>query len=153
MSRLLKRPLHAETRRRGTDLSRNFVSVAPLDLSQLKVLPLAMRKSLTRADDILVDPDSPAPPVAPAIAARIAECAERIRAARRQGSSVMLIYGAHLLRNGTARILERLMAGGWTRACGNQRRRHDPRLGIRVARRVERKCRENVANGHIRHVG
>ncbi len=25
----------------------------------------------------------------------------------------MLIYGAHLLRNGAARILERMMAAGW----------------------------------------
>ena len=34
------------------------MSVQPLDLSRLKVYPLAQRKSLTRADDILLDPDA-----------------------------------------------------------------------------------------------
>jgi hypothetical protein len=79
----------------------------------LKVLPLAERKSLARVEDILLDPDGPVPPCSEAIAARVAECAEKIRAARRQGATVMLIYGAHLLRNGAARILDRLMAAGW----------------------------------------
>jgi hypothetical protein len=85
----------------------------PLDLSRLKVLPLSMRKSLTRVDDILVDPAAPAPPLATQLMERIAECAERIRAARRRDASVVLIYGAHLLRNGTARILDALMEGEW----------------------------------------
>jgi hypothetical protein len=87
--------------------------VQPLDLSRLRVFPLAQRATLTRADDILIDPDSPPPPVSPEVAARIAECAARVREAKRRGASVMLIYGAHLLRNGTARILERMMAGGF----------------------------------------
>ena len=36
-----------------------IVSVTPLDLSKLKVFPLAERKSLTRADEILIEPDAP----------------------------------------------------------------------------------------------
>ncbi len=84
-----------------------------LDLSKLKVFPLAERRSLTRADDILLDPDSPAPECSERNEAIIEDCAEQIRAARQRGATVMLIYGAHLLRNGTARILERMMAGGW----------------------------------------
>jgi hypothetical protein len=43
----------------------------------------------------------------------IEDCARKIAAARARGAAVMLIYGAHLLRNGAARILERMMAGGW----------------------------------------
>ena len=89
------------------------LSVEPLDLTRLKVLPLAERQSLTRIEEILLDPDA-APPACPEpIVARVADCAERIREARRRGSSVMLIYGAHLLRNGAALILDRLMADGW----------------------------------------
>jgi hypothetical protein len=87
--------------------------VQPLDLSRLKVFSLAERRSLSRVEDILLDPDVPVPPCTEAVAARVADCAERIRAARRLGSTVMLIYGAHLLRNGAARILDRLMAEGW----------------------------------------
>jgi len=84
-----------------------------LDLSRLQVFPLAERKSLTRADDILLDPDASPKPLAPQLAPLVARCAADIRAAKERGASIMLIYGAHLLRNGAARILERMMAGGW----------------------------------------
>lgn len=84
----------------------------PLDLSRLRVFPLSARQSMTRAADILVDPDSP-PSLAPGLAERAAVAADAIRAARKRGATVMLIYGAHLLRNGAAKILERLMAQGW----------------------------------------
>jgi hypothetical protein len=87
--------------------------VEPLDLSRLKVLPLARRESLTRADDILIDPARPPSPCSPQTAELIAGCAARIRAARDRGASVMLIYGAHLLRNGAALILDRMMARDW----------------------------------------
>lgn len=85
----------------------------PVDLSRLKVFPLAQRKSLTRAEEILIDPDStPKPPTAPN-AALIEESARQIKRAREKDKSVMLVYGAHLLRNGAAHLLERMMAKGW----------------------------------------
>lgn len=87
--------------------------VRPLDLSRLKVYPLAERASLTRADDILLDPDAEPKPVSPANLAVIRDCAAKIAAARDRGASVMLVYGAHLLRNGAAKILDRMMAAGW----------------------------------------
>ena len=89
------------------------MTIAPLDLSRLKVLPLTERQSLTRADDILVDPNAAPPALASANATPVQLAAERIRAARERGASVLLIYGAHLLRNGAARLLDSLMAGGW----------------------------------------
>ena len=89
------------------------MNTQPLDLSRLKVLPLAERHSLTTVDEILIDPDSPARPCTERIGSQIRDCAQRIRTARERGASVMLIYGAHLLRNGAARILERMMAGNW----------------------------------------
>jgi hypothetical protein len=85
----------------------------PLDLSKLKLLPLSQRRSLCAIDDILVNPDSPPPACPPAITAAIAECAQNIRSAREAGAAVMLIFGAHLLRNGASLILDRLMARGW----------------------------------------
>ena len=89
------------------------MTVRPLDLSRLRVFPLAERESLTRADDILIDPDTPPKPCSEGNAALVRECAGRIIDAQRRRASVILIYGAHLLRNGTARILERMMARGW----------------------------------------
>ncbi|MBU6399156.1 MAG: hypothetical protein KGS61_02460, partial [Verrucomicrobia bacterium] len=43
----------------------------------------------------------------------VEDCARRIVEARRRGSSVILLYGAHLLRNGAALLLERMLARGW----------------------------------------
>jgi hypothetical protein len=89
------------------------MSVVPLDLSRLKVLPLSQRKNLTTADDILIDPDAAPPACSPRNLALIAEAAAKIRAARERGAAVILIYGAHLLRNGAAQILSRMMERGW----------------------------------------
>lgn len=96
-----------------SDREPRAMTVSPLDLDRLKVLPLAQRVSLTKADEILIDPASKPKPCNEQNQQLIAECAQRIRAARDRGASVMLIYGAHLLRNGAAGILERMMAGNW----------------------------------------
>jgi hypothetical protein len=87
--------------------------VQPLDLSKLKVFSLAERRSLTRADDILLSPDAKPKPAPDHLAPLLRDCVARIRAARERGASVMLIYGAHLLRNGAALILDRMMERGW----------------------------------------
>jgi len=89
------------------------VNVQPLDLSKLKVYPLAERRSLTRADEVVIDPESSPKACPERVAPVLQDCAVKIRAARERGAAVMLIYGAHLLRNGAAQILERMMAGGW----------------------------------------
>jgi hypothetical protein len=89
------------------------VKVQPLDLRMLKVLPLAERRSLTRAEEIAIDPDAAPSPCPEPVASVINECALTIRAARARGATVMLIYGAHLLRNGAAPIVERMMARDW----------------------------------------
>ena len=80
-----------------------------LDLHRLRVRPLAERRSLTRVEDILIDPASPPPP-ASGVAA---ECAERIAAGRRRGAAVILMYGAHLIRNGAALLVTEMMERGW----------------------------------------
>jgi hypothetical protein len=89
------------------------MDVRPLDLARVKVRPLAERRSLTRADDILVDPASTPPACSDRVASTVAACSAAIRRARERGAAVILIYGAHLLRNGAAAIVERMMAGGW----------------------------------------
>ena len=89
------------------------MSVQPLDLARLKVFPLAERQSLTRADDILIDPDSPPGPCPEGLASLDRGVRGQDQGRPRRGAAVMLIYGAHLLRNGAARILERMMAEGW----------------------------------------
>jgi hypothetical protein len=87
--------------------------VSPLDLSQLRILPLHQRKSLTHCDDILLPLDDPAPPLREELADQIAKAADAVEAARKRNASVVLLYGAHLLRNGAALLLDALMARGW----------------------------------------
>lgn len=89
------------------------IAPQPLDLRRLRVLPLAQRKSLTRVEEILQAPEALPPPCSEAVRRSLQQCADRILEARRRGASVILMYGAHLLRNGAALILERMMARGW----------------------------------------
>ena len=85
----------------------------PLDLKRLKVFPLAERKSMSRLEDILVNPDIPPPPCPEPLQLQIQNCARQIAAARQRNASVVFIYGAHLVKNGAAAIIERLMDQGW----------------------------------------
>jgi hypothetical protein len=43
----------------------------------------------------------------------IEECVEKIQSARMKNASVMFLYGAHLVKNGGAALIDRLIAGGW----------------------------------------
>lgn len=89
------------------------MDVSPLDLGKLKVFPLAERRSLTLATDILLDPEAAPAEISDLNRMLVGRCARDVRNARERGATVMLIYGAHLLRNGAARILARMMARGW----------------------------------------
>jgi hypothetical protein len=89
------------------------VTTVPLDLNQLKILPLGARRSLTRVEDILIDPDTAPPPCSELVGSKVSDAALLIKRARDRGAAVILIYGAHLLRNGAANLLERMMAGQW----------------------------------------
>jgi hypothetical protein len=85
----------------------------PLPIERVKVFPLATRRSLTTVEEILVQPESAPPALTDRGLELVQECARKIIAARESGASVMLIYGAHLLRNGAALIIDRMMANGW----------------------------------------
>jgi hypothetical protein len=82
---------------------------APINLTRLKVLPLSQRRSLARLEDILVEPDSVPAPCSEPNLALIRQCARDIAQARAKNAAVMLIYGAHLIKNGAALILIRLL--------------------------------------------
>lgn len=85
----------------------------PLDLDRLEVRPLAERRSLSALEEILVEPAHDPPPLPEPLLARVAECAGHIRAARQRGAGVMLIYGAHLIKNGGQLLLVRFLDHGW----------------------------------------
>ena len=83
-----------------------------LDIGSVRVHPLVQRASKHALADILIDPEAPAPdagPMAP-VQDRVATA---MRVARDSGASVILCYGAHLVRNGLAPIVSRMLETGW----------------------------------------
>ena len=84
-----------------------------IDLTQLKVFPLAERDSMAGIEETLIELTSEPRLLSPDNQQRVAQCAADIRAARERGASVMYIYGAHLIKNGAHQLLDALMAGGW----------------------------------------
>jgi hypothetical protein len=84
-----------------------------LDLRKLRVLPLEQRQSLTRVEDILVAPASSPAEISPFARRQVVQCADAIDRARSRGAAIVLMYGAHLLRNGAALIVSEMMHQRW----------------------------------------
>lgn len=120
---------------------------APLDLKKIRVLPLATRHSLSAGEDIFVTPDAPVPPCPAGLARQLHDCALSIKAARKRNASVLLIFGAHLVKNGLAPLVQQLITDQWithlaTNGAGTI---HDWEFAF--LGRSEESVRENVATG------
>jgi hypothetical protein len=119
----------------------------PLDTKNLRVYPLAQRQSLSSIEQLLRDPDAPPPPCPASLLEEIGECARLMAAARQRGASIILMYGAHLVKNGLMSLVTRLMDRGWlthlaTNGAGTI---HDWELAY--LGRTEESVRQNVATG------
>src|SRR5712692_186842 len=119
----------------------------PLDLNKLKVYPLAQRASQSRVEEVLVEPDDPPPRCDEGVARTIRTCAQKIIAARKRNAAVILIYGAHLIKNGGQLLINRLMERGWLThlATNGAGIIHDWEFAF-LGRSTE-SVRDNVANG------
>ncbi len=119
----------------------------PIDLTKIKVYPLARRQSLSSIEKILVDPAKPPLPCPADMLAAICDCAGKIASARKRSASVILMYGAHLVKNGLLAVAKRLLEHGWithfaTNGAGTI---HDWELAF--LGRTEESVRQNVATG------
>ncbi len=85
----------------------------PMDLTRLKVLPIEERFSESALEDILVNPDGRPPALPEPLMQAVRECARTIASAHKRRAGVMLLYGAHLIKNGAADILNRCLELGW----------------------------------------
>ena len=84
----------------------------PIDLSKVRVYPLAERQSLSTLEQILVDASQPPRACDASALEAIRDCAVKVTAARKREASVILMYGAHLIKNGAMGIVNRLVEGG-----------------------------------------
>jgi hypothetical protein len=121
----------------------------PLDLTRVKVYPLAERESLSPIDKLLVSAAGPERQSSPAAAAAINDCSAKIRSARQRGASVILMYGAHLIKNGVMPVVIRLLEGGWVThlATNGAGTIHDWELSF--LGRTEESVRKHVAIGRF----
>jgi hypothetical protein len=83
-----------------------------IDPRRIRTWPLAERNSLIEIERVALDP-TVAPPEAGALGPQLDRLAERIAGARRNNASVMLAFGAHLIKNGGGPLLNWLVANGW----------------------------------------
>jgi hypothetical protein len=119
----------------------------PIDLKKIKVFPLAQRDSLSPIEKILVRPEQAPTSCSADVTSAVEGCAAKIHAARKRGASVMLLYGAHLIKNGAMAIVISLIEKGWithlaTNGAGTI---HDWELSY--LGRTEESVRKNVAAG------
>jgi hypothetical protein len=119
----------------------------PLDLRKVKVYPLAQRRSLSTLEKILIRPEVVPRAGDDETKKTVAECTKTVRAAWSRNASVLLVYGAHLIKNGAMAIVNRLLERGWlthlaTNGAGTI---HDWELSF--FGRTEESVRENVATG------
>ncbi len=77
-----------------------------LDIKKINPLPLSHRKSFFDINEVMIPVDGKPKSLNKMLENQISDCAERIRKARSRGASVMLIYGAHLIKNGGACLLD-----------------------------------------------
>jgi len=83
-----------------------------IDPLSLHVWPLGERKSFIDIEEDGLNPEAP-PPAAGPLQPKLTALAETIRAARARGASVMLTYGAHLVKNGAGPLVNALIEGGF----------------------------------------
>jgi hypothetical protein len=85
----------------------------PLDLKKVKVFPLGSRQSMSQVEEILIEPSDDPAPVDATVQEHVSRCARQIKAAKQRGAGIMLIYGAHLIKNGGQLLLNHFLDHGW----------------------------------------
>jgi hypothetical protein len=68
---------------------------------------------MSQVEEILVEPGEDPAPIADSLRKQVELCASQIQSAVQRGAGVMLIYGAHLIKNGGQLLLNRFLDHGW----------------------------------------
>ncbi|GAB4189963.1 MAG: hypothetical protein Kow00105_04310 [Phycisphaeraceae bacterium] len=82
-----------------------------IDPGRIRVRPLAERRSFISIEQASLDPSAD-PPDPGAMRGQIDRLADRINQAHARGASVMLVYGAHVIKNGCGRLINALLETG-----------------------------------------
>ena len=80
-----------------------------IEARKLAVFPLAERKSLARIEDVVADAETSPSELSEILTEQVQKVRDRIEAAQKVESGVMLTYGAHLIKNGGGPLLNRMI--------------------------------------------
>ncbi|MDH5561276.1 MAG: deoxyhypusine synthase family protein [Deltaproteobacteria bacterium] len=83
-----------------------------LDRRKLKIMPLANRDSKSNLG-IILDPQSPPPPINSNQTEKINQAVKMIKRAKLNNAPVILIFGAHMIKNGLSKVMSGLMEMGF----------------------------------------
>lgn len=84
-----------------------------INLEHLNVYPLQNRKHKSRIQDILIEPSDSPQNCGDFVRQQIEECAVKIQKAKEQKRSIILMYGAHLIKNGGQLLVNHLVDKGF----------------------------------------
>lgn len=115
------------------------------DRSRLKILPLSQRRNLVALSDLLEVGDAPTPFEHP----HLPPLADAVAAARRAGRAVILLMGAHVIKQGLSRYVIDFIRRGWVSlvAMNGAGCVHDYELA-RIGATSE-SVAENIRQGHF----
>lgn len=83
------------------------------DRFAVRMEPLSARHNKKYVEHDFIDPDSPVPSLSEQMVATIDQVVQRIRVARDRDNPVMIVFGAHAIKNGLGPVLLRLVEEGW----------------------------------------
>jgi hypothetical protein len=118
-----------------------------IESGKLIVFPLSSRKSKSKIEEIIINPESSPPLLDSKLNESIEELAKRILKAKEKNASIMLAFGAHLVKNGVASILIKMMEKGWLTHLATQGAGGIHDWEFSFLGRSEEDVRENVATG------
>ena len=118
-----------------------------IETEKLKVFPLNERKSKSKIEEIIIDPESTPPFLDSTINESIEGLAKKILYAKKNNASVMLAFGAHLVKNGAGTILIKMMENKWLTHLATQGAGGIHDWEFAFLGRSEEDVRENVATG------
>ena len=84
-----------------------------IEFDQIQTLPLSERKSFINIETAKQDPLADVPEVSPMLEKQIDKLADSIKLAKKTGATVSLCYGAHLIKNGGATLVNWLIENDW----------------------------------------
>jgi len=118
------------------------------DKTKIKTKPLAERKSKSDLS-IFIDPDTQPPEINQETKEKIKQIAQQIIQAKQNNSSVILTFGAHLLKNGLSKIIIEMIKKGYLThlASNGATAIHDWELAFHG--KTEEDVRENVLKGEF----